>query len=57
MIGVASLPAFFGLVIVVALAVWVANRRTSVGSALLAAIGAAVVLLYLIVAISTSLLQ
>lgn len=51
MVSLISFQAFFGLAIVVAIGVYVADRRTDMGSAVLAAIGAAILALYLTVAI------
>lgn len=51
MVSLISLQAFFGLAILVAAGLYIVHRRTDMESALLGAIGAAILGLYLIVGI------
>ena len=57
MVRVASLPAFFVVVVVVAVAMYLINRRYEVESALVAALGAGIIGLYFIVVASLTLFQ
>jgi hypothetical protein len=54
MVSLISLQAFFGLAIVVTVGLYVYNRRTDTSTAILGAIGAAILALYLIVGIVLS---
>lgn len=55
MVALVSLQAFFGVAVVVTLVLYLVYRRYEVGGALLAAIGAAILGLYLTVGILLSL--
>jgi hypothetical protein len=57
MVSLISLQAFFGLAVVLTGVLYLVHRRTAYGSALLAAIGAAILALYLTVAITISLVD
>lgn len=57
MVSLISLQAFAGLSLLVAVALYVVYRRTDMGSAILAAIGAGILGLYLIVAIAVDLVD
>lgn len=54
MVSLISLQAFFGLAILVTVGLYIVHRRTDMDSALLGAIGAAILGLYLIVGIAVS---
>lgn len=55
MVSLISLQAFFGLAIVVAVGLYAVNRRTDTSTAILGAIGAAILAVYLVVGIVLSL--
>ncbi len=55
MVSFISLQAFFGLAVVVTAVLYLVYRRRDIGSALLAAVGAGILGLYLTVAILVSL--
>ena len=57
MVAFASFQVFFALAALVVVGVYIADRRLDVGSALLAAIGAAILGLYLLVAITMTLVD
>lgn len=54
MVSLISLQAFFGLAILVTVGLYIVHRRTDMESALLGAIGAAILGLYLMVGIAVS---
>jgi len=57
MVAFASFQVFFALAVLVVLGVYLGDRRLEVGSALLAAIGAAILGLYLMAAITMTLVE
>lgn len=57
MVSLISLQAFAGLSLLVAVALYVVYRRTDMSSAILAAIGAGILALYLLVAITVDLVD
>ena len=57
MVSLISLQAFAGLSVLVAVALYIVYRRTDIGSAILAAIGAGILALYLLVAITVDLVD
>ena len=57
MVAVASIPAFFGVVAVVVVGLYLLYRRTELESTLLAVIGFGIVALYLTIAIFMGLLN
>lgn len=57
MVAFASLPVFFALTVLVIVGIYLADRRLDVGTAILTALGAGILGLYLIVAISIDLIE
>lgn len=57
MVAVASIPAFFGVVAVVVVGLYLLHRRTEMESTLLAVIGIGIVALYLTITIFMGLLD
>ena len=57
MVAFASLPVFFALSALVIVGIYLAHSRLNVGSAILTALGAGILGLYLVVAIAIDLIE